>query len=135
MNIKLNEDWLATLIGLLIVAVIGLGVLGPGPQNVTVNALPGEVDSAQVSPSAGAQVSALLGEAAVLVQDGGEGLLFLCEAGTIRVITAAEQASRRADVPPDQGNFALINNCDQPAQITFKTSAALRWPLLNVFNR
>ncbi len=135
MNIKLNEDWLATLIGLLIVAVVGLGVLGPGPQNVTLKASPGEADSAQASPGAGAQVSALLGDAAVSVQDGGEGLLFLCEAGNIRVITAAEQASRLADVPLGKGNFTLINDCDQPAQITYKTSAAVRWPLLNLFNR
>ncbi|MBL8162537.1 MAG: hypothetical protein JNJ61_11165 [Anaerolineae bacterium] len=135
MNIKLNEDWLATLIGLLIVAVVGLGVLGPGPQNVTLKASPGEADSAQVSPGAGAQVSALLGDAAVSVQDGGEGLLFLCEAGNIRVTTAAEQASRLADVPLGEGNLALINDCGQPAQITYKTSAAVRWPLLNLFNR
>lgn len=39
---KLNEDWLATFIGLGIVAVIGLGLLGPGPQRATLKPVPQE---------------------------------------------------------------------------------------------
>lgn len=38
---KLNEDWLATLIGLAIVAIVGFGVLGPGAQSVALKADPG----------------------------------------------------------------------------------------------
>ena len=38
----LPEDWLATLIGLVIVLVIGLGLIGPGPVSATLSVAPGE---------------------------------------------------------------------------------------------
>jgi hypothetical protein len=46
----LNEDWLATIIGLAIVVIIALGVIGPGPQSITINAPAGETRTTTLLP-------------------------------------------------------------------------------------
>ena len=55
---RLSEDWLATIIGLVIVGVVGLGLLGPGAQKHELKAAAGEDANAYALPLAGWKISA-----------------------------------------------------------------------------
>lgn len=126
---KLNEDWLATIIGLGIVAVVALGLIGPGPQNVTITAEPGETITRDVIARDNARITGRIGEDSAQIESG-DTFSFVCEADGIRTQSAQEGA-------PASGRAVLTldNQCDQPASITYRTDAAIRFPLFNVFGR
>lgn len=132
----LSEDWLATIIGLLIVAVIGLGLLGPGPQTVTLKAQPGESAAKTAKPLDGWKASATVGGEKTTVTDAPKRLLdgqqypFTCMNGTI----AAEAGDPTASFPSG-AHLSLTNNCDAEAVLTYTTDYAIRWPALKLFNR
>lgn len=126
---KLNEDWLATIIGLAMVAVVALGLIGPGPQNVTITAEPGETITRDVIERDNARITGRIGEEAVEIE-GDDAFAFICEAGAIRA-----QAPLGAAATSGRAALTLHNDCDQPASITYRTDAAIRWPLFNVFGR
>lgn len=136
-KINLSEDWLATIIGLLLVAVIGLGALGPGAQNVTLSADPGATTSAAPRPLAGWSLSARLGGERVTLADAPAAFV----AGQVVVITCRDGAlSITPDVPdgvpaPPEGRaqVLLVNACDAGVTLTFTTRALIPWPVFNWF--
>lgn len=131
---SLSEDWLATIIGLIIVAIVGLGLLGPGPQSVTLTAKPGETIEKTAKPRDGWKTSATIGGEKVTVADApkqlfdGQPYPFTCADGTI----SAEAGDLTASFPSG-AHLSLTNNCDADASITYTTSAAVRWPLFGIF--
>lgn len=133
---SLSEDWLATIIGLIIVAVVASGLIGPGPQTVTLAAKPGETVEKTAKPSSGWKVSATISGEKTAVADAPKQLLdgqqypFTCTNGTI----AAEAGDLTASFPSG-AHLALTNNCDTEVIITYSTSAAVRWPLFGIFQR
>ncbi|MDX2140657.1 MAG: hypothetical protein SF123_21420 [Chloroflexota bacterium] len=144
----LSEDWLATIIGLAIVAVVALGLLGPGPQNVTVRAEPGEFASAIVGDSFFRQVTICIGDTTTEINTqvgflNDVGYAFWCRGRGIQVIKQMdvrgipELQDNDIIITPQFGrlSFWIQNDCDQPASITYRTDAAIRWPLFNVFGR
>jgi hypothetical protein len=131
---SLSEDWLATIIGLIIVAIVGLGLLGPGPQSVILNAKPGKSVEKTARPPDGWKVSATIGGEKATIADAPKQLLdgqqypFTCNDGTISV-----QAGDLTTSLPSGAHLMLTNNCNADAVITYTTSAAIRWPLFGIF--
>jgi hypothetical protein len=136
-KINLTEDWLATIVGLLLVAVIGLGALGPGAQSVALSADAGATTSAALRPLAGWSLSAKLGGNAVTLADAPTAFV----AGQVVVITCRDGAlSLSPDVPdgvpaPPEGRaqVMLVNACDTGVTLTFTTRALIPWPMFNWF--
>jgi hypothetical protein len=126
---KLNEDWLATIIGLAIVAVVALGLIGPGPQNVTITAEPGETTARDVIDRQNARISGRIGAESVQVA-GDAGFTFVCDETGIHSLPWDAAAPMSGNMP-----LTLDNQCEQPASITYRTDAAIRWPLFNVLGR
>lgn len=136
---KLNEDWLATLIGLALVVILGFGLLGPGAQNVALKADPGATAAKEARALGGWAVSVKLDgakvegvEAPKTLADG-QTYVFTCADGAV---TLAESAT-----PPDGVNapaagkaqLVLVNNCDAPLDLAYSIGALVRWPLFNIF--
>lgn len=136
---RLSEDWLATIIGLAIVLVIGLGLIGPGPQNVTITAPTGETAVSIVLPVSGWKVSATLGgeqtpvENAWTTLSNGQAYLYACRDGVI----AGEEAPPGSDAGAASSRALLIvvNECDQEVVITQRTNPAIPWPAFGLFGR
>lgn len=136
---RLSEDWLATMIGLAIVLLIGLGLLGPGPQNVTITAPPGETVGSIVLPLSGWQVSATLGgeqtpvENAWTTLSNGQAYRYACREGEI----AGEETPPGSDAGAGSSRALVIvvNECDQEVVITQRTSPAIPWPAFGLFGR
>lgn len=130
----LSEDWLATIIGLIIVAVIGLGLLGPGPQTVTLKAQPGESAAQTAKPLNGWKASATLGGEKVTVADApkqlfdGQPYPFTCADGVIAAGTGDSTATF-----PSGAHLLLTNNCEAEAVLTYTTDYAIRWPVFGIF--
>lgn len=138
MKLSLNEDWLATLIGLAIVAIVASGLIGPGPQNVTVRAEPGSGDGETILVIENARVTGRIGEQTVTVEGADQSLWFACRDGVISAVTLDELGTLAAPLPielPINAALTLYNQCEQPASITYRTDAAIRFPLFNVFGR
>ncbi|NWF67894.1 MAG: hypothetical protein HXY40_02295 [Chloroflexi bacterium] len=139
---SLSEDWLATIAGLIIVAVIGLGVLGPGPQTVTINAAAGEIQSKLALPLSGWTVSATIDgqratvEGTLTALSGGTNLIIECAAGRLRSHYAVRALPAGVnDAPEDRGQIVVVNGCDAAVSVTYRTSGAIVWPLFNLFGR
>jgi|SRR5690606_3236754 len=138
-SFRLSEDWLATIIGLVIVLIIGSGLIGPGPQNVSVNAAAGETASAALHPLSNWSVSATLDGESV---SAGSLPKALTE-GQTAVITCRDGELSTEDTLPDgvgevqagQAQIVLANQCDAALSVNYRTSAAIPWPLFNLFNR
>ncbi|NWG18312.1 MAG: hypothetical protein HXY41_16940 [Chloroflexi bacterium] len=134
---SLSEDWLATLIGLLIVAIIGLGLIGPGPQSVTLKAKPGESVDKTARSLDGWKVSATVGGEKAAVEGAPTQLLdaqvypFVCEGGQM----IAEAVDSSLSLPPGGTYLTLTNNCDAEVSLTYTTDYAIRWPLFGIFKR
>lgn len=145
----LTEDWLATSIGIVIVLLLGLGALGAGPQEVKLSAKAGTDENAEALAHDGWGVTAKLGDDEVDVAnapttfDEGSVYVFVCENGALRYRSADELANldgislaQAAPYPkPDEGNALLVvdNRCDGKVSLTFKTKAAIRWPIFDIF--
>jgi hypothetical protein len=136
---RLSEDWLATIIGLVIVLVIGLGLIGPGPQNVTITAPPGEDGQRQVLPLKTWQVSATLGGEAASIEnawtalDGGQAYFYTCRDGALR--PGSDNPVLSAALPANQSVVVVINECDEEVVITQRTNPAIPWPVFGLFGR
>lgn len=133
---RLSEDWLATIIGLLIVAVIGFGLLGPGAQMVTLTAGPGETASAEALAIGGWRVSAQVGgEKAEVVGawtalGDRAGYTYVCVDGTLMAQVDAVEADATA---PGKASLRLENNCEAAVSLTLKTAPVLPWPVFGLF--
>lgn len=130
--IHLSEDWLATGIGLAIVLIIGTGLLGPGPQNTLLRAAPGETVSASVPAVGGWQVSATLAGESITIESvsplaESTHYGYECQAGQVTLTTSAIAESTPI--------IALNNQCDGDLSITYKTTAAIPWPVFGFFGR
>jgi hypothetical protein len=134
---SLSEDWQATLIGLAIVALIGIGLFGPGPQSLNLKAAPGESVSKTAVPTSGWKISATLGGEKITVENAPTTFLeaqdypFTCSAGLI----TAEAGDSSLSLPPGGAYLSLTNNCDAEVSLTFSTDHAIRWPLFGLFKR
>jgi hypothetical protein len=135
---KLSEDWLATLIGLAIVLVIGAGLLGPGPQRIVLKASPGETHSMEALARDDWEVSATLGGDKVKVGQPlttlaeGQTYVYTCQAGAIAP-NAERQSQVEAKAPSeDHVQLVLVNECDQQVALTYQTDYAVHWPLFGL---
>jgi hypothetical protein len=136
-----SEDWVATFIGLSIVLIIGVGLLGPGPQTVKLTAAAGKTTSAQLLPLSDWRVSATIGETSASVENS----ITALTAGSTVVITCREGilSAKAADVLPsgievpvaDRAQIVLANQCAADVAVSYRTSAAIPWPVFNLFNR
>lgn len=133
---KLTEDWLATLIGLALALVIGLGVLGPGGQNVGLKAAPGTTAQKAARPLSGWSISATLGGSKATVMDAPKAL----ESGKTYIIACQNDQlalrptdSTASTAPSDRALIVLVNDCTTDAAITYRTSALIPWPLFRLF--
>lgn len=133
-RLALSEDWQATLIGLAIVAVIGLGLIGPGPQTVTLKAAAGAAAEASAPAAGGWKASATLDGAkvdvvgAVSALAAGRVYAFTCQDGALALETAAENGAGTAQI-------ALTNDCAGEVALTLKRDNAIPWPLFGLFAR
>ncbi len=137
---KLSEDWLATGIGLAIVLLLGVGALGPGPQSVSVEAVPGETASVQALAAHGWTASATLGGTVVPIQGAitdlgdGDAILITCESGALRAQIAGTLPGDAQGPDGDHAVIVVSNTCDAPVTVTYKKSAAIPWPIFNLFD-
>lgn len=138
---RLSEDWLATLVGLLIVFVVGFGLLGPGALEVRLTAQPGETVTAEGRALDGwSQRAALDGETIEINRPEGESLSrlsaqttysFICEGSVINAAPPSFDSASYPQQPPPQ--LTLTNNCDAPVTLTYRRSNLIRWPLFGLF--
>jgi hypothetical protein len=140
---RLSEDWIATIIGLAIVLVIGAGLIGLGPQSVSLKAKPGETVTANALAVDGWNVSATLGGEKVTIENAPTGLEsnqvygFICQEGAIEVGTILPEAGETSLLVWESGRalLALKNTCDADVSVSYKTSAAIPWPVFRIFDR
>lgn len=136
---RLSEDWLATIIGLLIVAAIGLGLIGPGPQTASLKAAPGESAAVYVKTASGWKVSATLGGDSLTPNDAPTTLtrttyFFVCQDGQIAPQPLGPGLTL-PDPPPGEAQLVFTNNCDQDAALSYKTDYVIPWPAFGLFKR
>lgn len=130
---KLSEDWQATIVGLVIVTIIGLGLIGPGPQTIKIEAAPGASASKSALAMSGWSVSATLGEEKAPVTDAYTRLSdstaysYVCQDGVI----GGAGVDNTLSIQDAQVN--LTNSCDAAVALTYKTSNAIPWPLFSIF--
>lgn len=128
-----SEDWQATLIGLAIVAVIGLGLIGPGPQTVTLKAAAGAVAEASAPAAGGWKISAKLGSDTVNIG----GAVPVLAAGSVYTFTCRDGAVVLETVTSDgkQPQLSLVNACADEVVVTLKRDNAIPWPVFGWFAR
>lgn len=133
-RLTLPEDWQATLVGLAIVTVIGLGLIGPGPQTITLTAAPGAAADAAAPAAAGWKASAVLGGDSVPVDGTAAATLV---AGSVYAFTCRDGAValevRAAEV--GQPLLTLVNACAAEAVVTLKRDYAIPWPVFGLLAR
>lgn len=142
-NFKLSEDWLATIIGLVIVLVIGSGLLGPGPQNVSLKAEAGESASGATVPAiSGWKISGTLNgekttvENAPAVFESTGVYLFQCDGDTLSLVGTLPLGTETVETAPaGKARLEFDNQCSAAASLTFTTDAAIRWPIFNLLAR
>jgi hypothetical protein len=128
---KLTEDWLATIVGLALVLIIGLGLLGPGGQTVALVAAPGATQAATLRPSSGWKVSATLNNAKIDVKDaptsleGGKSYVMTCQDGALSL--------KVEGAPPNQVQLFVINHCDSDVTLTYTMNPVIPWPIFKIF--
>lgn len=139
----LSEDWLATLIGLAIVLVIGAGLIGPGPQSVKVSAAPGEViaknakavDDWTITATYDGDSTPISGAVQTDLTKGAR-YIYACGGDEVQV-SEADMLDVSADVAApdaDQAQIVLVNGCNADVTLTFKIDYAIRWPIFNIFD-
>jgi hypothetical protein len=136
---KINEDWLATLIGLALVVVVGFGLLGPGAQSVALSADPGASAANEARAVGGWGVSLKLdgetvnGVAAPTALSAGRSYVFTCDNGAVSVSESETPPAGVAAPANGRAQLVLVNNCDAPLSLTYSIGALVRWPLFNLF--
>jgi hypothetical protein len=146
-RVSLSEDWLATLIGLALVAVIGFGLLGPGAQKHELKADAGESAPAVYAlPIGGWQAAFTVNGEKVTVEGAPTTLApedanaparvvaFVCENGTLR-LDPDLAATISARPEGGKATLLLVNDCDAPVTVTYSTGPLIPWPLFNLFAR
>jgi hypothetical protein len=130
-----SEDWLATFIGLAVVVIIGSGLIGPGPQTITLSAPAAETREAPAYPASGWIISARIGEASAAVENSSS--ILERDSTTIIECQDARLSVQTANGAPAAGRaqIVLMNNCDQPVSVTYKTNAVIPWPVFRVFSQ
>lgn len=137
--LKLNEDWLATLIGLALVVIVGFGLLGPGAQNVALKADPGATAAKEARALGGWSVSVKLNGAKV---DGveapktlvdGHSYVFTCANGAVSVAESATPPEGVNAPAAGKAQLVVVNNCDAPLDLGYSIGGLVRWPLFNIF--
>jgi len=142
-NFKLSEDWLATIIGLVIVLVIGAGLLGPGPQNVSLKAEAGESASGATVPAiSGWKISGTLNGEKAAIENAPTALestsvyLFQCDGDTLSLVGTLPLGTETVETAPaGKARLEFDNQCSAAASLTFTTDAAIRWPIFNLLAR
>lgn len=135
---KLSQDWLATILGLALVALIGSGLLGPGPHRLTITAEPGETVTDDAATVDGWRVSATIGtddnartvlENLPVTLDDATDLTYTCDGGDGLTVTTTDAADSGDGVSA----VTLANNCDQPVTVRLSIDAFFIWPLFGIF--
>lgn len=144
---SLSEDWLATIIGLIIVAVVGFGLLGPGAQKHELKAAAGESAPAVYALPIGGWKAAFTVDGENVTVEGAPSTLapedHLAPARVVAFTCADGQLTFNPDLAatisarPEGGKatLLLVNECDVPVTVTYSTSPLFRWPLFNLFAR
>ena len=133
LRLNLSEDWQATLAGLAIVAVIGLGLIGPGPQTVTLTAAPGAAAEASAPAARGWKISAALDGESIYMAGGaalaaGGVYEFVCRDGAVTLVVRAADGG-------GQPRLTLANECAGDVALTLKRENAIPWPLFGLLAR
>lgn len=144
---RLPEDWLATIIGLVLVAVIGFGLLGLGAQKHELKAAAGaDAPAVYALPLSGWTAAFTVDGAKVTVEGAPSSLepesasgparvvAFVCNGGELR-LDPELAATVSARPPDDKATLMLLNHCDVPVTVSYSTSPIIRWPLFNLFSR
>jgi Tfp pilus assembly protein PilV len=136
---KLTEDWLATIVGLVLVLIIGLGLLGPGGQSVALTAAPGANQAATIRPLSGWKVSATLNKAKIDVKDAptslekGKTYVVTCQAGALSVQVADTLPQNVKAAPADKAQLVVVNSCDGDVALTYTMNPVIPWPIFKIF--
>jgi hypothetical protein len=137
---KLNEDWLATVIGLILALIIGLGLLGAGQQSVAVNAAPGKNAARPANAVGGWAVSATIGDKKVTIADApkqlerGKTYVITCKDGALTAVLAADTLPEGiTPAPADRAQIAIANTCDAEVRLTYSVGAVVPYPLFRLF--
>ena len=134
---SLTEDWLATIIGLLIIVVIGRGLIGPGPQKVELSAAAGGTDQTQARAMSGWSVSVKIGDTDVAI--GFADQLDQLQADTMYQFAChneneIEVRVLQGGVEEGEALLTLDNDCTEEITITLKISdTAIPWPAFGLF--
>lgn len=135
----LNEDWLATLVGLALVVIIGFGLLGPGAQSVALKADPGATAAKEARALGGWGVSVKLDGAKVEGVDApktlaaGSTYVFTCANGAVTVAESATPPEGVNAPAAGKAQLVVVNTCDAPLELSYSIGALVRWPLFNIF--
>ncbi|MBI5928912.1 MAG: hypothetical protein HY862_06365 [Chloroflexi bacterium] len=138
-SLKLSEDWLATIIGLVIVLIVGVGALGPGPQTAKLTAAAGESTSVEVLARDGWELTTTIGGEKVKVQSpftdlkSGTIYTYECRDGEITPLTEQLDTATRED--SSKALISLQNNCEAKVVLTYQTKFAIRWPIFGLFTK
>ncbi len=136
---KLTEDWLATIVGLVLVAIIGFGLLGPGGQSVAVSAAPSASQAATIRPLSGWTVSATLNKVKTKVEgaptslESGKTYVVTCQAGALSAQVADALPANVKAAPADKAQLVVVNGCDADVTLTYTMSAVIPWPIFKIF--
>lgn len=138
-RVRLSEDWLATIIGLIVVLVIGVGALGPGGQEVKVASDAGATAAKPALATSGWAASATLGgektkvEGASSLLSAGETTVITCQDGVLTAEAAAALPEGVEAAPSGKAQVVVVNQCDAAVEVTYKTPAAIPWPIFKLF--
>ncbi len=136
-SFKLSEDWLATIIGLIFVLIVGIGVLGPGPQTAKITTAAGESMGVEVLARDDWKVTATIGGEKFKIAspyttlESGKSYAYECRDGKITPLTKAIDTATREDA--DKAYISLQNNCEAKVVLTYQTDLAIRWPVFGLF--
>lgn len=136
-SFKLSEDWLATIVGLIIVLIVGVGVLGPGPQTAKLTTAAGESMGMEVLARDDWKVTATIGGEKFKIAapytnlESGKTYAYECRDGQILPLSETVDTTTREDA--DKVYVSLLNNCDAKVVLTYQTNLAIRWPIFGLF--
>jgi hypothetical protein len=141
--LSLSEDWIATLVGLFIVFVVASGLLGPGPQSVSVKAAPDAQAQANARAMGGWRVSATVGSDRLDTATAPKTLsneqiyTFTCEVNNAQENVLTVQETVRTDSSETQRPPQIIvdNQCGADVTVSYTTNAAIPYPIFYLFGR
>lgn len=140
-SFTLSEDWLATIIGLALALVIGLGALGPGQQTVTLNAEANAITAQSTLAISGWNVAATLAGKAISLASAPKSLqtgatyVITCENDALTAVQAADQALPEgvSAAAINRAQIAVVNKCAEAVRVTYTSGASVPYPLFRIF--